>query len=61
VVFVNPYTTSQLCSHCGQIVKKDLSERWHSCECGAELDRDHNSAITILLRGLEEAHRLTGL
>jgi putative transposase len=61
VLFVDPYNTSQLCSSCGQIVHKELDERWHSCECGTELDRDHNSAITILFRGLEEAHRLTGL
>jgi putative transposase len=61
VVFVNPYNTSQLCSGCGRLVPKDLSERWHSCECGAELDRDHNAAITILFRGQEVAHRSTGL
>jgi putative transposase len=51
VLFVDPYNTSQLCSSCGRIVPKDLSDRWHSCECGAELDRDHNSARTILFRG----------
>jgi putative transposase len=61
VVFVNPYNTSQVCSNCGQLVPKDLSERWHSCECGAELDRDHNSAIVILFRGQEVAHSPTGL
>ncbi|HVB22979.1 MAG TPA: zinc ribbon domain-containing protein, partial [Ktedonobacteraceae bacterium] len=27
------------------------SERWHSCECGTELDRDHNAAINILRLG----------
>jgi putative transposase len=32
----------------GAVVKKDLSERWHSCECGCELDRDTNAAINIL-------------
>ena len=51
VVFVDPRYTSQLCSGCGQVVKKELSERWHSCECGTELDRDHNAAINILLAG----------
>ena len=51
VVFVDPRLTSQRCSHCGAIVKKDLSERWHSCSCGCELDRDHNAAINILLAG----------
>jgi putative transposase len=48
---VNPQFTSQVCSGCGQVRKKDLSERWHSCDCGAELDRDVNAAINILVRG----------
>jgi len=26
-------------------------ERWHSCECGTELDRDHNAALNILALG----------
>jgi putative transposase len=51
VLCVNPHLTSQLCSGCGQIVKKELDERWHSCECGVELDRDHNAALNILFRG----------
>jgi len=45
VLFVNPKYTSQMCSGCGAIVKKELSERWHSCSCGCSLDRDHNAAI----------------
>lgn len=48
---VSPRFTSQVCSGCGQVRKKDLSERWHSCECGTELDRDVNAAINILERG----------
>ena len=51
VVYVNPRYTSQVCSHCGVVKKKDLSERWHSCECGCELDRDTNAAINILRLG----------
>jgi putative transposase len=51
---VNPQFTSQVCSGCGQVKKKDLSERWHSCDCGAELDRDVNAAINILVRGKEQ-------
>ena len=31
VVLVNPAYTSQMCSGCGTIVKKDLSERVHNC------------------------------
>ncbi len=51
VLFVNPQYTSQVCSGCGQVRKKDLSERWHSCQCGTELDRDHNAALNILALG----------
>jgi putative transposase len=51
IVKVNPHFTSQVCSQCGQVRKKDLSERWHSCDCGAELDRDVNAALNILERG----------
>jgi putative transposase len=51
VLFVDPRYTSQTCSNCGTIQKKALSERWHSCPCGCELDRDHNAAINILRLG----------
>ncbi len=47
-VAVNPAYTSQKCSSCGTVVKKSLSTRTHVCQCGCELDRDHNAAINIL-------------
>jgi putative transposase len=51
---VNPRNTSQMCSRCGEIVKKDLSVRMHNCfGCGLVLDRDHNAAINILTLGLQ--------
>jgi putative transposase len=54
VLKVNPRNTSQRCSQCGAMVPKDLEERWHRCpSCGAELDRDHNSALDVLRLGLE--------
>ncbi len=54
VVLVNPNGTSQICSGCGQVVQKDLSERVHSCpSCGLTLDRDHNAALNILRLGLQ--------
>jgi putative transposase len=54
VELVNPSNTSQICSGCGQIVLKDLSERVHKCPfCGLTLDRDHNAAINILRLGLQ--------
>lgn len=59
---VHPHFTSQVCSNCGQVRKKDLSERWHSCDCGAELDRDVNAALNILARGKQVlwANNLSG-
>jgi putative transposase len=54
LIKVPPHHTSQVCSSgCGTIVKKDLSVRIHKCPvCGLEMDRDVNSAINILHRGL---------
>ncbi|MHB9144621.1 MAG: zinc ribbon domain-containing protein [Symbiobacteriia bacterium] len=46
----NPRNTSQECSGCGRLVPKKLHVRWHQCECGTSLHRDHNAAIMILKR-----------
>jgi putative transposase len=35
---------SQACI-CGKLKKKSLSERWHSCDCGATAQRDLFSAF----------------
>lgn len=52
-VLVDPKNTTQMCSGCGEIVRKDLSVRVHKCpHCGLVLDRDHNAAINILARGM---------
>lgn len=52
-IAVNPNGTSQDCSNCGVKVKKELSERWHSCpNCGCSLDRDRNAAINIKHRAV---------
>ena len=52
VVFINPRNTSQICSGCGETVKKSLSVRMHKCpSCGLILDRDINAAINILRLG----------
>ncbi|NMG20621.1 RNA-guided endonuclease InsQ/TnpB family protein [Brasilonema bromeliae] len=56
VIAVNPKNTSQDCSSCGVKVPKKLHERWHSCQCGCSLDRDHNAAINIRNRAL--GHRV---
>jgi len=51
VIKVNPAYTSQICSSCGALVKKELSERMHVCECGLNIDRDVNASINILSFG----------
>ncbi|HMK48176.1 MAG TPA: transposase [Methanocella sp.] len=54
VVLVNPACTSQLCSRCGQTVKKELKDRAHECPCcGLVMDRDENAAVNILRLGLQ--------
>jgi len=53
VVFVDPHNTSKMCSRCGQLVEKKLSDRTHSCSCGLVLDRDHNASLNILRLGME--------
>ena len=54
-VLVDPHHTTQSCSRCGEIVRKGLNDRVHDCPyCGLVLDRDHNAAINILSRGLEQ-------
>jgi putative transposase len=61
-VAVNPSGTTQNCSGCGEKVPKTLADRWHSCPCGVELDRDLNAAINIKNRAeghpVLKAHRL---
>lgn len=53
VVQVDPRGTTQMCSGCHAIVKKDLSVRIHNCpHCGLKISRDHNAALNILARGL---------
>jgi putative transposase len=54
VVEVNPAYTSQMCSGCGVIVKKELSDRNHSCPtCGLNISRDLNASKNILRVGMD--------
>jgi len=56
VVTVNPAYTSQACSACGVVVKKNLSVRVHVCpDCGLTLDRDVNAARNILMLAVNSA------
>jgi putative transposase len=53
LVKVDARNTSQACSGCGVLVRKELSERRHCCPaCGLELDRDHNAALNVLRRAV---------
>jgi putative transposase len=54
VVMVNPANTTKMCSRCGILVEKELSDRTHVCpSCGLVIDRDENAAINILRLGLQ--------
>jgi putative transposase len=54
VILVDPRNTSKMCSQCGFLVEKGLSERTHTCpQCGLVMDRDANAALNILQRGLQ--------
>lgn len=58
---VDPQYTSQICSNCGTIVKKILSDRIHTCpKCGLSIDRDVNAARNILQRGKNISVGLNG-
>jgi putative transposase len=52
LIAVDPRGTSQTCPDCGLIAPKRLSDRWHSCPCGASMPRDVAAARVILARGL---------
>jgi len=55
LIKVDPRNTSQICSNCGSIVKKTLSERVHECPyCGFVADRDYNAAVNIHRVGMEQ-------
>ncbi len=59
VVLVDPKNTSKMCSNCGMLVEKDLSERVHNCPyCGLSIDRDLNAAINILRLGLQSVRKI---
>jgi putative transposase len=54
LVAVNPAGTSQECSGCGAVVRKELSERVHRCDaCGLVCDRDVNAARNIRARAFK--------
>ena len=55
LIVVDPRSTSQWCSFCGSIVRKELSDRVHECPyCGFSSNRDYNAALNILSTGMEQ-------
>jgi putative transposase len=59
VVRINPRSTTQQCSKCGELVQKSLSVRIHSCpSCGYVADRDVNAAQNILKAGARPSETL---
>ena len=55
LIQIDPRNTTQMCSNCGSIVKKTLSERVHECPyCGFAADRDYNAAVNIRRVGMEQ-------
>jgi putative transposase len=66
VVLVDPRNTSKMCSRCGVLVEKKLSDRMHHCVCGLSINRDLNASFNVLRLGLQligiqsvEAHAVT--
>jgi len=58
LIKINPQNTSKMCSACGELVPKELKDRWHICpKCGLKMDRDKNASINILRLGLESLRR----
>jgi putative transposase len=59
VILVDPRNTSKMCSCCGSLVEKSLSDRVHNCpHCGLLMDRDQNAAINILRLGTQSLRKI---
>lgn len=58
-VEVEPHNTSVDCSRCRNSVPKSLAVRIHRCDkCGLVLDRDYNTNLNILQKGLLSLYHL---
>ena len=55
LIKIDPRNTTQRCSACGSIVKKELCDRVHECHyCGFSCNRDYNASRNILFAGMEQ-------
>ena len=53
VIRIDESYTTQTCAKCGRRVKRKLSERDITCDCGHQMDRDLNSAVNIMVKFLK--------
>jgi putative transposase len=58
VIRIDESYTSQKCFACGKRVKRALSERVITCDCGTRMDRDLNAALNLLERFLNQKYQL---
>ena len=56
MIKIDPRNTSRTCSSCGIVDVTQLSRSRYRCGCGLDLQRDHNAAINIRMRGVETLH-----
>ena len=55
LIKVDSRNTTQRCSNCGSIVRKELFDRVHKCPyCDFSCDRDYNASRNILIAGMEQ-------
>jgi putative transposase len=61
VALVDPRKTSQMCSRCGLIVKKEPLDRIHNYpECSLSMDRDLNAVMNVLRGRLQSLREIDG-
>ncbi len=59
IVYVSAYKTSQRCSHCGKIDRKNRrGERFKCVSCGYEADADYNASRNLEYLGLAGVYSL---
>lgn len=60
LILVNPAYTSQACSHCGHISRKNRTTQAKFCcqKCGLTLNADYNASLNILRKGLTQLSTL---
>ncbi len=60
VIIIDERDTSKTCSQCGKKQAMPLYQRIYLCECGNQIDRDHNAAVNIMVRFLSRHAMWTG-